>query len=88
MLFFGNDGGINVKVHAQNSRFPSPSIIDGTFSFTPDGRGGFEASVNRDAYPSAEAYLWRGGQPTMLFQRPEKTPFHLFRWMPNDRWPR
>ena len=84
---FGADGGFTVSVNAKNSVMPGPAI-NGSFSFTSDGRGGFTTSGNRDAFPSAEAYLWRGGQPTTLFQRPERTPFHLLPFMRNDRWPR
>jgi hypothetical protein len=82
---FDDGGGFTVSVTAKNSVRPGPAI-NGSFTFTPDGRGGFATSGNRDAFPSAEAYLWRGGQPTTLFQRGEKTPFHLLPFMRNDRW--
>ncbi|TVQ15097.1 MAG: RHS repeat-associated core domain-containing protein [Balneolaceae bacterium] len=88
-VVFGDDGGFSVSVEAKNSLRPRSSpAIDASFTFTPDGSGGFTTSGNRDAFPSAEAYLWRGGQPTTLFQRTERTPFHLFPLMPKDRWPR
>lgn len=83
---FGADGGFSVSINAKNSILPGPAI-DASFTFTPDGRGGFSTSGNRDAFPSAEAYLWRGGQASTLFQRGEKTPFHLAPPFPNDRWP-
>lgn len=82
---FGSDGGFTVSVNAKNSVLPGPAI-NATFTFTPDGQGGFVTSGNRDAFPSAEAYLWRAGQATTLFQRPERTPFHLLPFFPNDRW--
>lgn len=85
---FGDGGGFTVSVNAKNSMLSIAPAINGSFTFTPDGRGGFTTSGNRDAFPSAEAYLWRGGQPTTLFQRPERTPLHLFPFMLNDRWPR
>lgn len=83
---FGSDGGFTVSVNAKNSVLPGPSI-NATFTFSPDGRGGFSTAGNRDAFPSAEAYLWRGGNPTTLFQRPERNPLFLFGVAPNDRWP-
>lgn len=84
---FGSDGGFTVSVNAKNSILPGPAI-NGTFAFTPDGQGGYATSGNRDAFPSAEAYSWRSGQPTTLFQRPERSKAHLLPFMPNDRWPK
>jgi RHS repeat-associated protein len=82
---FGANGGFTVSVNAKNSILPGPSI-NGTFSFQPNGRGGFTTSGNRDAFPSAEAYLWRNGQASTLFQRTETSVLSLFGFMRNDRW--
>ncbi len=84
---FSESGGFTLTVQARNSILPGPSI-DATFTFSPDGRGGFSTLVDRDAYPSAEAYLWHGGQAKPLFQLPERTPAHLLWFMPNERLPR
>jgi RHS repeat-associated protein len=83
---FGSGGGFTVSVNAKNSILPGPAI-NGSVTFTPNGRGGFTTSGNRDAFPSTEAYLWRGGEATTLFQRGEASPFHLLPPFPNDRWP-
>ena len=82
---FGEDGEITLFFDAKNSVLPGPAI-NGEIQFTPDGKGGFNTSGNRDAFPSAEAYLWKEGQPTMLFESQEKTPLHLFPFMPKDRF--
>jgi hypothetical protein len=84
---FGDDGGFTVSVSAKNSIFTRAPAIDASFTFSPNGKGGFNTSGNRDAFPSAEAYLWRDGKASTLFQRGEKTPFHLAPPFPNDRWP-
>ncbi|MAO63620.1 MAG: hypothetical protein CL666_01335 [Balneola sp.] len=82
---FGEDGEFTVSFSAKNSVLPGPAI-DGEINFTPDGKGGFNTLGNRDAFPSAEAYFWKGGKPTTLFQRTEKTPFHLIPLWINDKW--
>ena len=82
----GAAGGFTVSVNAKNSIFTGGPAINAKFSFTPDGRGGFTTSGNRDAFPSAEAYLWRNGTATTLFQRDETSPFSLIPIFRNDRW--
>ena len=84
---FDADGGFSVAIAATNSAAPPGSPgIDASFTFRPDGSGGFEGQGDRDAFPSAEAYHWRGGVVKKLFKRPEATWFSLFPFMPNDKF--
>lgn len=83
---FGADGGFTVSVDAKNSIRTAAPAINATINFTPNGQGSFTASGSRDAFPSVEAYHWQAGAAAPLLQRGERTPFHLFPWMRNDRF--
>ena len=77
--------GFTVNIEAYNSGISSPAI-DATFAFRPDGYGGFKGKGVRDQYPAAEAYLWQGGEPRTLFQKPQQwTPLYLFGVWPFPR---
>ena len=45
--------------------------INGTITFRPDGKGGYQAFGERDGFPWAEAYYWDGQRNVhTIFQRP------------------
>ena len=84
------DGSFTVTVSLKNSALPlgAGPAINASVTFTPDGRGGFTTSGNRDAMPSLGIYQRVNGRWQELpgGRRPEKGGFHLMPFMPNDKW--
>ena len=82
---FGEGGAFTVSYDLKNGFEVGPAI-NGSVTFTPNGKGGYTSSGNRDAYPSFEAYHWKNGQAQIIQQRPERSMWHLFGPWPNDKW--
>lgn len=84
----GNNGSFIVNVRAKNSAVPGglAPAIDASVIFTPNGKGGFTMSGDRDAMPSLGIYQRSGGKWTVLQERRERGGLFLFPFMPNDKW--
>ncbi len=81
----GEDGSITVQydlvVSGPLDKMDAAPHINGTMTFRPDGKGGWDSSFIRDGFPWAEAYYHDGkGKVQTIFQDPavRGNPHDLF----------
>lgn len=74
------DGAINISYETSNSAMHgslsrSTPQIDGDITLKPHGDGSFEIHHRGDGYPSREAYYFKAGRVTTLYQREDQGHF-------------
>jgi uncharacterized protein RhaS with RHS repeats len=87
----GEGGSFTVKVSATNSAaLGLAPAIDASVTFTPDGKGSYKTSGDRDKMPSLGVYQSNGTGWATIAERPERggrlEGLWLMPFFPNDRW--
>lgn len=87
----GKGGSITVKYNAEDSAgYGLAPELNGSITFTPDGKGGWTTSGNRDNYPNLGIYQRTNGAWKTLQERPGAQdlmgPARMAAPWPNDKW--